>query len=214
MLGSRRPISSHPGASQYHLDHLLPLTRAASSPTTDPLKSGTRLTGRLRLRSLNRSKNHLPPSSPDSGTVSIYQSLRLTVINRFVASSWSPDGAHITASNAKNNNGYVFVAAVISRSSWSSNISLVGHENTIGVSVRVIRQSILDARLNSLRLLQAYNPHIFRRDPNKPIHTQNICSVVALGSNDLSLSVWQTKSARPLIVAKDVFAAPIMDLSW
>ena len=35
-----------------------------------------------------------------------------------------------------NNNGYVFVAAVISRSSWSSNISLVGHENTVEVSVR------------------------------------------------------------------------------
>lgn len=50
--------------------------------------------------------------------------------------SWSPDGAHITASNAMNNNGYVFVAAVISRSSWTSNISLVGHENTVEVSVR------------------------------------------------------------------------------
>lgn len=160
MLGSRRPISSHPGASQYHLIYLLPLTRAASSPTTDPLKSGTRLTGRLRLRSLNLSKNHLPPSSPDSGTVSIYQSTRLTVINRFVASSWSPDGAHITASNAKNNNGYVFVAAVISRSSWSSNISLVGHENTIGVSVRAIPQYILDVRLTAF---DSYRPttHIF-----------------------------------------------------
>ncbi|KAF8306790.1 WD40 repeat-like protein, partial [Clavulina sp. PMI_390] len=108
--------------------------------------------------------------------------------------SWSPDGAHITASNAMNNNGYVFVAAVISRSSWSSNISLVGHENTVEVS--------------------AYNPHIFRRDATKPVATQNICSVVALGSDDLSISVWQTKSARPLVVLKDVFDRPIMDLSW
>ena len=44
--------------------------------------------------------------------------------------------------------------------------------------------------------------------------TANICSVVALGSDDLSVSIWQTKSARPLIVAKDVFERPVMDLSW
>ena len=49
--------------------------------------------------------------------------------------SWSPDGAHITASNATNNQGFVFIAAVIARNSWTSEISLVGHENTVEVSV-------------------------------------------------------------------------------
>lgn len=44
--------------------------------------------------------------------------------------------------------------------------------------------------------------------------TYNICSVVALGADDRSVSVWQTKSARPLIVAKEVFDRQIMDLSW
>lgn len=51
--------------------------------------------------------------------------------------SWSPDGAHITASNATNNQGFVFIAAVIARNSWTSEISLVGHENTVEVSVCV-----------------------------------------------------------------------------
>ena len=51
--------------------------------------------------------------------------------------SWSPDGAHITASNAMNNNGFVFTAAVITRGSWTSDISLVGHENTVEVAVSV-----------------------------------------------------------------------------
>ena len=51
--------------------------------------------------------------------------------------SWSPDGAHITASNATNNKGYVFIAAVITRNTWTSEISLVGHENTVEVAVRV-----------------------------------------------------------------------------
>ncbi|KAF8956290.1 histone transcription regulator 1 [Flammula alnicola] len=108
--------------------------------------------------------------------------------------SWSPDGAHITASNATNNKGYVFIAAVITRNTWTSEISLVGHENTVEVA--------------------AYNPHIFLRNPAAPISTSNICSVVALGADDRSVSVWQTKSARPLIVAKDVFERQIMDLSW
>ncbi|KAG6828889.1 hypothetical protein H0H87_000477 [Tephrocybe sp. NHM501043] len=108
--------------------------------------------------------------------------------------SWSPDGAHITASNATNNNGLVFIAAVITRNSWTSEISLVGHENTIEVA--------------------AYNPHIFLRNMKDKVSTSNICSVVALGADDRSVSVWQTKSARPLIVAKEVFDRQIMDLSW
>lgn len=108
--------------------------------------------------------------------------------------SWSPDGAHITASNATNNKGFVFIAAVITRNAWTSDISLVGHENTVEVAT--------------------YNPHIFLRDSSKPASTSNICSVVALGADDRSVSVWQTKSARPLIVAKQVFDRQIMDLSW
>lgn len=44
--------------------------------------------------------------------------------------------------------------------------------------------------------------------------TSNICSVVALGADDRSVSIWQTKSARPLIVAKEVFERQIMDLNW
>ncbi|KAJ7512540.1 histone transcription regulator 1 [Mycena galericulata] len=108
--------------------------------------------------------------------------------------SWSPDGAHITASNATNNKGFVFIASVITRNTWTSEISLVGHENTVEVA--------------------SYNPHIFLRNPQLPVLTSNICSVVALGADDRSISIWQTKSARPLIVAKEVFERQIMDLSW
>ncbi|KAG6379734.1 histone transcription regulator 1 [Boletus reticuloceps] len=108
--------------------------------------------------------------------------------------SWSPDGAHITASNATNNRGFVFIAAVITRGLWTSEISLVGHENTVEVA--------------------SYNPHIFLRNPDSPLATSNICSVVALGADDRSISIWQTKTARPLIVAREVFERQIMDLSW
>lgn len=61
----------------------------------------------------------------------------LSLIHQCVR-SWSPDGAHITASNATNNKGYVFIAAVIARNSWTSEISLVGHENTVEVAVSLM----------------------------------------------------------------------------
>ena len=51
--------------------------------------------------------------------------------------SKSPDGEHITASNAMNNNEFVFKAAVITCGSWASDISLVGHENLVEVAVSV-----------------------------------------------------------------------------
>lgn len=129
----------------------------------------------------------------------------------FTLLSWSPDGAHITASNATNNKGYVFIAAVITRNTWTSEISLVGHENTVEVAVSL---QFLYQCMRHYRYEQCYNPHIFLRNPASPISTSNICSVVALGADDRSVSVWQTKSARPLIVAKEVFERQIMDLSW
>jgi protein HIRA/HIR1 len=126
--------------------------------------------------------------------------------------SWSPDGAHITASNATNNKGFVFIAAVITRNTWTSDISLVGHENTVEVAVSL--SFLLIACVCVLKWRKTYNPHIFLRNPSGPLATSNICSVVALGADDRSVSVWQTKSARPLIVAKEVFDRQIMDLSW
>ena len=107
--------------------------------------------------------------------------------------TWSPDGAHVTASNAMNA-GAVFTAAVISRDSWQSDISLVGHGDTVEAA--------------------CYNPHMFLRDANLPLATNNICSVIALGAGDGSLSVWQTKHPRPLVVGKEAFTRPILDLSW
>ena len=70
------------------------------------------------------------------------------------ARSWSPDGAHITASNATNNDGYVFIAAVIARNSWTSEISLVGHENTVEVAVRCVHNHSLN------HLVEANRPGI------------------------------------------------------
>ncbi|WFD49721.1 HIR complex subunit [Malassezia furfur] len=104
----------------------------------------------------------------------------------FHRASWSPDGANILASNAMN--GPVFVASVVKRLAWSSDISLVGHENAVTVA--------------------SCSPRLFR-GPNGAVAT-----VVALGSLDQSVSVWFTGYPRPLLVARDLFERGVMDLSW
>jgi protein HIRA/HIR1 len=125
--------------------------------------------------------------------------------------SWSPDGAHITVSNA-NNKGYIPIAAVITRNAWNSEISLVGHENTVEVAVS--QALSLHAYFALISAFKAYNPRIFLRNATAPPVTSNICTMVALGADDGSISVWKTTSARPLIVAREVFGGHIMDLSW
>lgn len=102
------------------------------SPTTKPSKFGERPIGNSRQKSGNPLRTLLVAlSSAVSGKC--HQSCP-SFSHRVC--SWSPDGAHITASNATNNKGFVFIAAVITRGTWTSEISLVGHENTVEVAVR------------------------------------------------------------------------------
>ncbi|WFD24487.1 HIR complex subunit [Malassezia equina] len=100
--------------------------------------------------------------------------------------SWTPDGAHLLAANAMN--GPVFVASIVNRYTWASDLALVGHENAVTVA--------------------ACSPRLFEDANKAPI------SVVALGSQDQSVSVWMTGLARPLLVAKDLFERHVMDLAW
>jgi hypothetical protein len=50
-----------------------------------------------------------------------------------VLSSWSPDGAHVAAANAVN--GIQCIAAVINRDDWNADVSLVGHQLPVEVTV-------------------------------------------------------------------------------
>lgn len=105
--------------------------------------------------------------------------------------SWSPDGAFIAASNAMN--GPVFVAAVIEREGWQSDISFVGHENTIQVA--------------------AFNPRLFFRIGDDPSRVNASC-MVALGADDYTISIWRNTMHKPLAVIRDIFARQILDLCW
>ncbi|PKI85312.1 Hir1p [Malassezia vespertilionis] len=105
----------------------------------------------------------------------------------FRRGSWTPDGANFIASNAMN--GPVFVASVVKRLQWSADFSLVGHENAVTVA--------------------ACSPRLFRGAQDGQVAT-----VVALGAQDQSVSVWITGQPRPLFVARDLFDRHVMDMSW
>lgn len=121
--------------------------------------------------------------------------------------SWSPDGAFIAASNAMN--GPVFVAAVIEREGWRDVISFVGHENTIQVAV----SQLPNIRFSQLTSAQAFNPRLFFLDGDKPGRA-TASTMVALGADDFSISIWRNTIHQPLVVLKDIFAMALMDLCW
>lgn len=101
--------------------------------------------------------------------------------------SWSPDGSLLLCANAMS--GPVFVASVVKRSNWSSDIYFVGHENAVVVT--------------------AFSPKIF-----VGFDGGTHSCVVALGSLDQSVSIWVTGLEQPVLVARDVFERQVMDLSW
>ncbi|SRR6266404_8986778 len=104
-------------------------------------KFGAQRTGNSRLRFASLLRTLLAvPFSDGSGKLVLLDILMNSLPS---ANSWSPDGAHITASNATNNKGFVFIAAVIARNSWTSEISLVGHENTVEVAVSAFTERVM-----------------------------------------------------------------------
>ncbi|KAJ9474304.1 Protein HIR1 [Pseudozyma hubeiensis] len=139
-------------------------------------------------------------TASDDKTVKVWRTsdwgLERSVTDPFLASpstaffrrpSWSPDGSLLLCANAMS--GPVFVASVVKRANWSSDIYFVGHENAVVVT--------------------AFSPKIF-----VGFDGGTHSCVVALGSLDQSVSIWVTGLEQPVLVARDVFERQVMDLSW
>ena len=127
------------------------------------------------------------------------------------------------------NSNAVFVAAIVERDTWNSSVSLVGHENTIQVASynpRLFRRNQnvpLPSVSPTKRSTTNFNDSPSKRsllngsvdgDEDAAEEAANVFSVVALGADDRSISIWRTTDARPLVVAKEAFDRQILDLSW
>ncbi|KAI0477210.1 TUP1-like enhancer of split-domain-containing protein [Xylariaceae sp. FL0804] len=113
--------------------------------------------------------------------------------------SWSPDGNHIAAANAVN--GPVSSVAIINRTSWDSEINLIGHEGPTEVCM--------------------FSPRLFHtKKPTENGATNGhssgnaLVTVIASAGQDKTLSIWNTNSSRPVVILQDLTSKSISDLAW
>lgn len=101
---------------------------------------------------------------------------------------------------------------MLERGEWSATFDFLGH--------------------NAPVIVVKFNHSMFRRDFSDdqevkpvPVGWSNGASktgskeaqpynVIAIGSQDRTITVWTTASARPLFVAKHFFTQSVVDLSW
>lgn len=107
--------------------------------------------------------------------------------------SWSPEGSALVAANATN--GFMNVAVLVDRSEWSDKLTYVGHTAPIECT--------------------AFNPHLFeQRVPGATSDATETLTLLALGSQDHSISIFTSSSSHPLLVTGDYFDHAILDLCW
>jgi len=102
--------------------------------------------------------------------------------------SWSSDGSFISATGGRICGE--FVVPLIERSSWDLMACLSGHSSSINIS-----------RINQ-RLYKADSAEL------------NCYSVVAIVSQDSTISVWKPQLQKPFALMMDFCMMGVTDLSW
>lgn len=124
--------------------------------------------------------------------------------------SWSPDGNHIAASDAVN--GPVPTVAIVSRGTWESDISLVGHEYPCEVALfnpRCFYSNPATSTNGNASADTISNGSAANSNGNAKFH-----SLVATSGQDKILAIWNTSDSRPMVVANNIALKPITDLAW
>ncbi|PWA89475.1 protein HIRA [Artemisia annua] len=124
---------------------------------------------------------------------------------------WSPCGHFITTTHGFQKPRHS--APVLERGEWTATFDFLGHNAPI--------------------IVVKFNHSMFRRSPTNSQQSKDGSAgwatngiiqnggqesqpynVIAIGSQDRTITVWTTASARPLFVAKHFFAQSVVDLSW
>ncbi|KAM7528104.1 hypothetical protein LguiB_031514 [Lonicera macranthoides] len=123
---------------------------------------------------------------------------------------WSPCGHFITTTHGYQKPRHS--APVLERGEWSATFDFLGHNAPI--------------------IVVKFNHSMFRRNPSnaEEVKTSSVgwtngnsktggketqpYNIIAIGSQDRTITVWTTASARPLFVAKHFFSQSVVDLSW
>jgi protein HIRA/HIR1 len=102
--------------------------------------------------------------------------------------SWAPDGRSLGVPNARK--ALQATACVLGRGKWETVADLVGHRHP----VTVVR----------------FSPVLFHGEDEE----DQPRSVVAIGGQDATVSVWTSGNAKPLAVFRDCFGGAVSDLAW
>ncbi|KAG9158117.1 hypothetical protein Leryth_000276 [Lithospermum erythrorhizon] len=123
---------------------------------------------------------------------------------------WSPCGHFITTTHGFQKPRHS--APVLERGEWSATFDFLGHNAPI--------------------IVVKFNHSMFRKNPSGSLETEvgslgwanGSCkaegkdsqpyNIIAIGSQDRTITVWTTASPRPLFVAKHFFSQSVVDLSW
>ncbi|XP_042441575.1 protein HIRA-like isoform X3 [Zingiber officinale] len=123
---------------------------------------------------------------------------------------WSPCGHFITTTHGFQKPRHS--APVLERGEWSATFDFLGHNAPV-IVVKFNHSMFRKQFSNSQEANSA--PAGWTNGSSKAASRElQPYNVIAIGSQDRTITVWTTASARPLFVAKHFFTQSVVDLSW
>ncbi|KAL7115983.1 hypothetical protein ACP275_04G215200 [Erythranthe tilingii] len=123
---------------------------------------------------------------------------------------WSPCGHFITTTHGFQKPRHS--APVLERGEWSATFDFLGHNAPIIVARfnhSMFRRSFSNS--HDVKTSSAGWSNGSSKTEGKDLQPYN---VIAIGSQDRTITVWTTASPRPLFVAKHFFTQSVVDLTW
>lgn len=130
---------------------------------------------------------------------------------------WSPCGHFITTTNGFQKPRHS--APVLERGDWAASFDFLGHNAPI-VAVRFNHSLFHKQHQHSSVDTESRRAGTGAQAPlanggSKHASKDSLpYNVIAMGSQDCSITVWTTSSARPIFVGKHFFTQSVVDLSW
>ncbi|KAL1347113.1 hypothetical protein HN51_020627 [Arachis hypogaea] len=123
---------------------------------------------------------------------------------------WSPCGHFITTTHGFQKPRHS--APVLERGEWSATFDFLGHN----APVIVVKFNHSMFRRNFSDALEGKSVPVGWANGASKIGSKEAqpYNVIAIGSQDRTITVWTTASPRPLFVAKHFFTQSVVDLSW
>ncbi|XP_057850963.2 protein HIRA isoform X2 [Cryptomeria japonica] len=127
---------------------------------------------------------------------------------------WSPCGHFITTTHGFQKPSHS--APVLERGDWSATFDFLGHNAPV-VAVKFNHTMFCKHHVNGSESMdhQQVDTSGHANGALKSVSKdRKFYNVIAMGSQDCSITVWTTVSPRPIFVGKHFFSQSVVDLSW